>query len=64
MTIDIVSRWNGRVLFSMETDSWRLAVEAATAFFQGNPAAKEWVEHFVALGRNLSVKVEQPAVKL
>ena len=28
---------------------------------QGNPVAKEWVEHFVALGRNLSVKVEEPA---
>jgi hypothetical protein len=31
---------------------------------QGDPAAKEWVEHFVTLGRNLSVKVEEPAQEL
>ena len=27
----------------------------------GDAASKEWVEHFVALGRNLSINVEQPA---
>ena len=27
-----------------------------------NPEAAEWVEHFVALGKNLSVKVEPPMV--
>jgi hypothetical protein len=27
-----------------------------------NPEAREWVEHFVALGKNLSVKVEPPAM--
>jgi alpha-amylase/alpha-mannosidase (GH57 family) len=29
---------------------------------QGDAAAREWVEHFAALGRNLSVKVETPAM--
>ncbi len=29
---------------------------------QGDGAAREWVEHFVALGRNLSVKVEMPEI--
>ena len=28
----------------------------------GDAAAREWVEHFAALGRNLSVKVESPAM--
>ena len=27
-----------------------------------DPDAREWVEHFVALGRNLSVKIEPPAL--
>ena len=27
-----------------------------------DPIAREWVEHFVALGRNLSVKIEPPAL--
>jgi alpha-amylase/alpha-mannosidase (GH57 family) len=27
-----------------------------------DPAGREWVEHFVALGRNLSVKIEPPAL--
>jgi alpha-amylase/alpha-mannosidase (GH57 family) len=29
---------------------------------QGDAEAREWVEHFAALGRNLSVKVEVPAM--
>lgn len=29
---------------------------------QGDAAAREWVEHFAALGTNLSVKVEVPAI--
>jgi hypothetical protein len=29
---------------------------------QGDAAAREWVEHFVVLGRNLSVKVETPGM--
>ena len=29
---------------------------------QGDAAAQEWVEHFAALGTNLAVKVEQPAM--
>ena len=27
---------------------------------QGDTGAKEWIEHFVGLGRNLSVKVDEP----
>jgi alpha-amylase/alpha-mannosidase (GH57 family) len=34
-------------------------VEKALA---NNPEAAEWVEHFVALGKNLAVKVEPPAI--
>ena len=29
---------------------------------QGDAAAREWVEHFVELGKNLSVKVEEPVL--
>ena len=29
---------------------------------QGDPADREWIEHFVALGRNLAVHVDVPAV--
>ena len=29
MKIEIKSRWNASILFSIETDSWKLAVEAA-----------------------------------
>jgi hypothetical protein len=29
---------------------------------QGDVTAREWIEHFAALGRNLSVKVETPAM--
>jgi hypothetical protein len=29
---------------------------------QGDSAAREWVEHFVSLGRNLAIKVDQPAL--
>ena len=28
----------------------------------GNPNAREWIEHFVSLGKNLSVKVETPVL--
>jgi alpha-amylase/alpha-mannosidase (GH57 family) len=28
----------------------------------GNPDAREWVEHFVAVGKNLAVKVELPSI--
>jgi hypothetical protein len=31
---------------------------------EGDKTAQEWVEHFVALGRNLSVKVEVPVPEL
>jgi alpha-amylase/alpha-mannosidase (GH57 family) len=31
---------------------------------QGDPAAKDWIEHFVGLGRNLSVKVDEPVAEL
>jgi alpha-amylase/alpha-mannosidase (GH57 family) len=31
---------------------------------QGDPIANEWVEHFVGLGRNLSVKAPEPAAEL
>ena len=29
---------------------------------QGDAAAREWVEHFVALGKNLTVKVDTPVM--
>ena len=29
MKFEIKNRWNGEILFSIETDSWKLAVEAA-----------------------------------
>ena len=29
---------------------------------EGDPSAREWVEHFAAIGRNLSVNVEVPAL--
>jgi alpha-amylase/alpha-mannosidase (GH57 family) len=29
---------------------------------KGDPATREWVEHFAALGRNLSVKIEVPSM--
>ncbi len=29
----------------------------------GDEGAREWVEHFIALGKNLAVKVEQPALE-
>jgi len=31
---------------------------------QGDEAAKEWIEHFIGLGRNLSIRVEEPAMEL
>jgi hypothetical protein len=31
---------------------------------QGDDAAKEWIEHFIGLGKNLSVRVEEPALEL
>jgi hypothetical protein len=31
---------------------------------QDDPAAKDWIEHFVGLGRNLSVKVDEPVAEL
>jgi hypothetical protein len=31
---------------------------------QGDPAAKDWIEHFVGLGRNLSVRVDEPVAEL
>jgi len=30
---------------------------------QGDPVAKDWIEHFVGLGRNLSVRVTEPALE-
>ena len=30
---------------------------------QGDPASREWIEHFVALGKNLWVKVDVPAMR-
>jgi len=29
---------------------------------QGGPADREWIEHFIALGKNLAVHVDVPAV--
>ncbi len=29
MMIEIKSRWTGAILFAIETDTWRLAVEAS-----------------------------------
>jgi len=31
---------------------------------QGDPVARDWIEHFVGLGRNLSVKVDEPVAEL
>jgi alpha-amylase/alpha-mannosidase (GH57 family) len=31
---------------------------------QGDDAAKEWIEHFIGLGKNLSVRVEDPPLEL
>jgi alpha-amylase/alpha-mannosidase (GH57 family) len=36
--------------------------DRAEAAVQGDEDAREWVEHFVALGRNLGVNVEAPAL--
>jgi hypothetical protein len=55
-----------------EVDVWRAQnnyYEMLLRFFPeqleksitGDGAAKEWVDHFVALGQNLSIRVDQPA---